>query len=148
MLGLQGATGGQMARQGTFPPIRLTVWAMSQTDLWIDLGQFAPTIGVTLFTGAIRMTQKSGNLRGKIGVQSFTDQDDAPNSPVAPVTGTGLGYVTVIQTPQRFSFDPAGGTEGDIDTKLGWRPGLWYSTSDGAIGWAEFIVDNMQYKIS
>ena len=110
------------------------------TDLWLDLMAFLSTAGVGRVRGRIVLCEKLGNFRCKVGIQSFLNDPEAPDAPVSPTTGSGVGYISTL-SKNFVDFDPTGSTEGNIDTKDSFRLGIFYSSTDATVSRGDVVIE-------
>lgn len=81
------------------------VAAAGAAVFWADLSQFASTLGVTRIRGRIVLCEFAGVFSCQVGIQTAGALDEAPNAPVVPTTGTGLGVINAVG-PVFVDFDP------------------------------------------
>ena len=109
-------------------------------DLWLDLMAFLSTAGVGRVRGRIVLCEKGGNFRCKVGIQTFLNDPEAPDTPVAPATGTGVGYISTL-SKNFVDFDPTTATEGNIDAKDSFRLGIFYSSTDATVSRGDVLIE-------
>lgn len=102
------------------------------TDLWEDITPWRPTAGILGVRGILVLAEKQNNFRVRVGIQTARSETQVADTPIAPATGTGLGYVTTV-SKNFFDFDPTVDRNGLINTMAFFRIGLLYSSTDAVV---------------
>ena len=110
------------------------------TDLWLDLSAFLASIGVTRVRGRTVLCDKSGNFRFRPGIQTYGNDVETPDAPIAITTGTGTAYVSTL-VRNFVDFDPTVSGNGLIGTKAGFRLGVLYSSTDATVSRGDVILE-------
>jgi hypothetical protein len=111
-------------------------------ELWADLSTFVSSIAVTKVRGRIVVCERGGNFRCRVGIQTYSADSEAPDTPIA-ITGvstTGCGQLSAVGK-NFVDFDPTLANNGTIGGKAGFRLGLWYSSTDATISRGDVIVE-------
>lgn len=110
------------------------------TDLWLDLSEFVASVGINNIRGRIVLCEKQGNFQARVGIQTYGSDPEAPEAPTPIGSGTGYGYVSSV-IKQFVDFDPTAASNGDIDTKAGFRVGVLYSSTNATVSRGDVIVE-------
>lgn len=130
-----------MPRDVQLRPIRVQLFSPGNVQLlWLDLTDMLDCAGAIGVSGRLVIVDKEGNFQAEVGIQTFDNDIEVGNTPVAPSVGTGLGMKNT-QGKNFFTFDPTNASNGNIAGKFRFRVGVLYNSSAAGASRGEVLMD-------